>query len=835
MKRFRIARQQFFERFGEWGYNHPLLMILGTALIAGVLFSQLPKLYYDGSIEGFLHETDSTLHAFNDFRHQFGQDGEVIIALKPKTIFDIHFFKTLKALHLALERNVPHLEDITSMLNARYVEGRNSLFTVEDLLLQFPKTDLEMTAFKARVMNNRIYRDLLISNDGKYTTISIRPNRYAAQVADKPDLMSGFMDNTKALTIGQNISERKFLTQEETYAFVNAIERTVDAYRSEDLQIYVSGSPVVSNRIVAMMQKEMPLFTKLCVLFLCIALFFITRRISLVVLPILIIIITLLSTFGLMAATGKAIKPPTQVLLSILIVAGMCDSIHLLSIFVKHLNQAEPKKTAIIKAVGHCGTPCLMTTLTTAAGMLSFTSSALSPVSDLGVFGAAGTCLALFYTLALIPAVISFLPLKPGKRAASSSTSSAIELAASRMAMVGYRHPLKVVAAVIVLLMIAAGGMTQLRFFHNALLWLPENMAIRKDTEKIDSVFNGSVNLEVVLDTGKQGGVQDHDFISRLDQMTREIKTYQTHAVTIGKAIAVSDVLCEINQALNQNDPAFYEIPSPASVSQQFMLFENSGSEDLEDFTDSLYRKARVTVRVPWMEAKTYTSFIAGIKNGFVKTFGQLAEVTTTGMMTILNRTSQAVMQSMAYSYLFSVFTITALMMLLLRDAKAGGLSIMPNFIPVLLILGLMGYQDMPLDTFSMLVGSIALGLLVDDTVHYFHNFKKHYDRTKDVQLSIEMTTRVVSRPVIITSIVLASGFWVYTRSQLSNVADFGSIMTIVILLGLLIDLIFTPALFTLMHHHSIRRATDSPKVSIGLSSAIKDGTYCHGSYQRSK
>jgi predicted RND superfamily exporter protein len=141
----------------------------------------------------------------------------------------------------------------------------------------------------------------------------------------------------------------------------------------------------------------------------------------------------------------------------------------------------------------------------------------------------------------------------------------------------------------------------------------------------------------------------------------------------------------------------------------------------------------------------------------------------------------------------------------------------------------------MPLDTFSMLVGSIALGLLVDDTVHYFHNFKKHYDQTTDVQRSIEKTSQEVSRPVIITSIVLVSGFWVYTRSQLSNVAHFGSIMTIVIILGLLIDLIFTPALFTLRHLHVGKRATDRSRVSGRLSSASKDGTYCPVSYQRSE
>jgi len=212
---------------------------------------------------------------------------------------------------------------------------------------------------------------------------------------------------------------------------------------------------------------------------------------------------------------------------------------------------------------------------------------------------------------------------------------------------------------------------------------------------------------------------------------------------------------------------------------------------------DTEYSKTRFTIHVPWLEASTYAAFIGDVEKLFQNRLGQDYKVTVTGIMALIARTSTAVMQSLSDSYINSMILIPIMMMMLLNSIRMGIVSMIPNVLPIAMVLGIMGYLDIPLDTFSMMAGSIALGLIVDDSVHFFHNFGQFYEKHNDAAKAIELTIESTGRSIVNASVILAAAFGSYMLASMHNVRDFGLVMVLTIILALFSDLLLSPALLS--------------------------------------
>ena len=233
MQRIRDRIEKALESFGHLVFRNRLKTLFVMLLIIAGLISQLPKIRIDTSTDGILHESDPALVDYNAFREQFGRDELVIIAVKPPDVFDLAFLKKLQAFHEELEAHVPHIDDITSMVNARNTRGEGDRLIVEDLLETFPKNDTELAALKKRVMANPIYKNMMIAESGSITTIVIKTNAYSSAGAGA-DVLAGFEDETD----GAEKTERPFLTDEENREVVNAVRRIAQKYAAEDFPLY---------------------------------------------------------------------------------------------------------------------------------------------------------------------------------------------------------------------------------------------------------------------------------------------------------------------------------------------------------------------------------------------------------------------------------------------------------------------------------------------------------------------------------------------------------------------------------------------------------------------
>lgn len=794
-----------FETLGHLLYQHHFKAMTGILLLTVVMASHLPNLTIDTSTEGFLHKDDPTLLDYNDFRDQFGRDDMVVIAIKSPRIFTQEFLKNLKAFHDELKRDVPHVDDITSLINARNTRGEKDELIVEDLLEHWPQDEAAMQVFKERVQNSPLYKNLLISEDGGFTAIVIKTESTSSATDDLEDVLSGF-DEAETIDLFSPPAHGQYLTDEENSAVIHAVVEISERYRSADFPIYITGSPVITDILKSSLVKDMRKFMGLALVIIGSVLFILFRRMSGVFLPLFIVMLSVISTLGLMAWVGVAFKLPTVILPSFLLAVGVGAVVHVLAIFYRHLHDHNDKEAAIAYALGHSGLAITMTSLTTACGLFSFASAEIAPVADLGQFAAAGALLALIYTIILLPAMLSVMPLHRKESEKERSWHAVMDRFLYAISRFSGRKPWLIIGVSAILMTLALTSALRLEFSHNPLLWLPEETGIQQTTQLIDREMKGTVSMELIFDTGKENGLYSPQFLNKLDRFSQELADTRDGDFFIGKTFSLTDMLKEIHQALNENQPDYYTIPQNEQlIAQELLLFENSGSDDLEDLVDSQFSIVRLTSKMPWLDAVDYHQFVNELEPRLKQEFAGVAEITVTGIMPLLTRTIGAAMNSMAQSYVIAVFVITIMMVALIGNLRMGLISMIPNLAPIIFTLGVMSWLDMPLDMFTMLMGSIAIGLAVDDTIHFMHNFQRYFREGNDVQQAIEKTLNTTGRAMLVTSVVLSLGFFIFMFASMSNVYNFGLLTGIAVMTALLADFFLAPALVTVFFKRAVK------------------------------
>lgn len=791
----------FFAKMTALVIRFRIAVILMVLLLTGLAVSQVRNLGIDTSNEGFFHEDDPTLLTYYEFRDQFGRDDKIAVAVRSDSIFTMEFLTKLKTLHDDLEENVPHLNDITSMVNVRNTYGDGDILRVDDLLADFPESEEELAELRTKVMNNPLYQNQLISNDGTLTAIVLENEVY--QGNGEEDLLAGFgSDETKE-------EPREYLSDKEVSRIIEKVEEIANSHTGEDFTVYVAGSTVITQTLKKFLMTDMKRFLRLAVATIAICLFIMFRRASGVFLPLMLVALTLIATLGVMAATGFKFKTPTSILPSFLLAVGVGDSVHILALTYLNLRRGAGRNEAITGAFSHAGLALVMTTLTTAAGLASFAAAKVAPIADLGLFSAIGVMIALFYTFTFLPAMLSIIPLKIKQEPTQGAIRvTVMDRLMDSVAAFSVRRYRQVLLVSLVVIGCGIAGLFKVSFSHDVLTWLPNNLPVRHATEVMDKDLRGSVVLEMILDTGVENGLYDRQTLASIDRLATELeRDYRDSELFVGKVISLTTILKEIHQALHENNQKYYKIPENARlIPQELLLFENSGSDDLEDVIDSQFRVARITLKVPWLDALQYLPFIQDVEARFAKEFGdkQLAkgkpvEITTTGIMALFGSIVHATIYSAAQSYGIAFVVITLMMVVMIGELRMGLISMLPNLGPIVLVLGMIGWLGVPLNMFTMLVASIAIGLSVDNTIHFMSNFRKYYEETGSIQEGVENALHTTGRALLTTTVVLSLGFFSFMFSSMNNLFDFGLLTGITIILALTCNFFMAPALLSLV------------------------------------
>ncbi len=790
--------EKWFEILGAWLFDNPLKVLLAASMLVGFFALQIPSISIDTSSEALLKKDDPSLQEYNHFRDQFGRAELIVIGIQSADIFSQTFLTRLQSFHKELEREIPYLREVTSLINVRRTHGSQAELIVEDLLEHWPQNRSDLVSLRSTVMSNPFYLNYLVSEDAGMTAVIIETEATVDGDFDsEADILAEF-DRPGSIPESDKEASHYF-SEKENREVVSAINRVVAHHDGPDFQIVVSGGPVVVNAFNQATMQDIQRCIWLSLVSVALFLGMLFRRWSGVILPMIIIVAALASTMGIMSLTGVPIKITTTVIPAFLLSVGVCDSVHILAIFYRLLDQGRTKRKAMAKAFGHSGIPIFMTSLTTTAGVLSFLFADLQAITEIGIFAAVGVVLALIYSIMLMPPLMALARVKPKNRDTNRILS--MDRFLGTVATFSSSNRKRILLVSVLLFMVFFPAIFLLKFSHNIVRYFPAGSQYRQDLNIIDTRMKGSITLELVLDTQRENGLHDPDILNRIEAFSRQTEIHQTEDISVGKVFSLTDILKEIHQALNENDREYYRIPQEkALVSQELLLFENSGADDLERLVDSQFQKARITVKTPWVDAVVCERFIETIQHRLAAQFPDSVSFHATGLMALLARAISAAIYSMAKSYLVAFIAITLLMFILIGKLKLGLVSMVPNLLPILTTMGIMGLLHIPLDINSLMIGSIAIGIVVDDTVHFIYNFQKYYEQKLDPDFAIRETLLGAGRALLITSLVLCTGFFILMGATLHHLVNFGFFTGITILIALVADFLLLPVIMIYMH-----------------------------------
>ncbi|NRB38050.1 MAG: MMPL family transporter [Pseudomonadales bacterium] len=763
-----------------WVYAHPKKILFINLVIVFALMRSLSDLQVDMSTEAMLHDDDPVLLHYQEFTQQFGRDDGIALLFPLPASDYLKTLDSLVALHKDLEFGVPYITEINSLYNARYTYGEDGELLVDDLLEGWPEQKKSQAQIQAIIHANPAYENTLISKDGRYSAVFIKLNPYfRPEGADQIEKM-GSPQNAEA---------------------VAAVKKIITEYPHLNLQM--GGTAFVEDTFNTTTKADAKLAVMLRFIAVVVILAIFFRRVSGVVLPLLVIILSLLSTFGLMAMTGTPFTATSNIIIPLLMAVGTCDAIHILAIFYKRFETSGDKKEAIIGAITHSAPAILLTSLTTGAALMSFYWAEIAAVAQLGFITAAAVAFAFIYTVLLLPALIAIFPMKQRSGVKEKRLLDNCLLAFARTSE-KYANSIVMVGVAVFIASLLA--FSNLRFSMDNVQYFPENHAVSQSVASFDQHLGGASSMELIIDTQQPFGLYDPEFMLALEGLEQRLLSAPIAGILIHDTVSILDVLRETNRALMDNAASAYQIPETRElIAQELLLFENSGSNDLSELVDGDYQIMRMTLKIPHSDGVDQLKTMREVEL-LAASLLPGSEVVITGNSSLQAYTVPKVLRSMSLSYVIAFLLICILMVTMAGHLQIGLASMLPNLLPITLMLSVMAVFDIPLDSTSIMIFSIAIGIVVDDTLHFIYQYTRYSKEGQSNLQAIENTLLTTGRAIWVTSCILFVAFFVNISATLENVSRFGLLIALVVVLALLADLLLAPALMTVIRRWEVKK-----------------------------
>jgi hypothetical protein len=688
------------------------------------------------------------------------------------------------------------VDETISIVSVRRTRGGDGGFSVGDLMDPFPTTEAEVLALKKSVLGdpeNNIAPDQtllgqVVNTSGTYSALVVR---------------TAFMDENDSGRVSAKLEE------------------LMKKYEADDFEVHLAGMPAIAAALQTLMLSDMAFFFGSAIIMLSFVLFVMFRHPLGVIGPISVVILSIIWTLGLMATFGLTMTMITTILPSFVICVGVADSVHLQSVYRDLRRAGRENREAIVGALASTGLPILFTTLTTSMGLLSFYFAKVTAIREMGTVGAFAVTLAMLHTFVVLPTTLSFNKkslLGVSKKEGPDFIDRFLQF------MVGLSkngRSGRVLGVALIAVAIAVYGATLTRVWHNPLSWIPTDFPIRIAADIADSELGGTSNLQILVTTEDADAVKKLETVKGLEKLDKHIKAFEHPELgdLAGNTQSVLDVLRESHRALRDGDPEQWVIAdTQAELNEEFFMFGNQGPDDLKRLMTIDGSKTQMTVRLKWLEANGYKPFAEYIEQGIKEYMPEGVTVRTTGTVFQLLSTVGALLLDLLKTFGVAFSVIAILLMFMLRSVKLGVIAMVPNLFPIIFILGIMGFGDIPIDMANLMVASIALGIAVDDTIHFLHQFKWHYDKHGVVEDAIQHTLHHSGRALVVTSVILSAGFFVFLGATMYALQRFGGLIGMTVIMALVLDVTLTPALIRMVFKDRV--STDAQQIEGDTSHA---------------
>jgi hydrophobe/amphiphile efflux-3 (HAE3) family protein len=743
-----------------------LRWVLALSVVAISLFSvmAIPTLRVDSSNEHFFIEGDPYLALTKRFESLFRNDDFVYVLVEAEDFFETDLIERFWGLADDLERNVPYVADATWLGNAEFVEGREDAIEIYDLLDTVPRTPAELERFRDLAYREPLFLNSLISTNGRVAGLLLEMSAY-------PD---------------DHVDPRKEIAP--------AVEAILAKPEYDGLALHVIGGPIMDYQLDAITAEQAATMMGLCVLVQLAVLFWVGRGTRGIVVPITVVNLAVLWTFGMIGVYGFVLNLFVIVVPLVLLCVGIGDSMHLIAEFHDHHDAGAGRHEAIVEALSRVGLPCLLTSLTTAAGFLSFLSAHIKPFREMGIYSATGCILALLLTYVLVPLFYSWgrEPVRATERRSPARAGDRFDHMLARIHVAVVERPRTIIAVFCLLTLAGLLGVPRVQVESNTVRLFTERVPLRQAYDWVDLHMGGSMSIEIMIDTHEESGVTDPRFLAKLESFERFVKTQPLTNTTV----SVLDILRQTRRAFHENREEFYSIPETREEAAQYLLiYEMSGGSNKEKLVTYGYDVARLTVRTRAVDSRDIGLFVDTAGEKAREIFGDAADVAFTGMMPWVKVMNDRVAEGQRASFLTAAIVIGLIMMAVLRSVPLGLISMVPNVFPVIMVLAAMGYGGVYMDMGMMSISAIIIGVAVDDTIHFFVRFRREFEIHGRYGDAIGATLASVGRPIVFTTLTLSLGFSVLVFASVLGMIKFGIFAAYAFVWALLADLLFAPAL----------------------------------------
>jgi predicted RND superfamily exporter protein len=596
-----------------------------------------------------------------------------------------------------------------------------------------------------------------------------------------------------------------------------------------ELQIHATGIPFIQDDIIATLRSELVQRQPFVGLGMLLFLWLAFRRFRYAVLPFVSVTLASVWWLGLMTLSGQSINIINFSTITVILVIGVGDAIHLVARVEEGLDAKEPPWEALKNGWLAMLPAVSLTTLTTVVGFASLSVARVELVRSYGISAAVGIGLAWFFTLTIVPAMLLLLPPKKSER----STNESLWLNRSLLPWVSAlvrTHPKRIAGASVVLLVLSTLGATQLRPFSRALEEIRPEHRTQKALNALEAKFTGAMPFDIVLEGPRdellapQNLARIAELQDRLDASPAGVKSISIVDIVgsmhglwgVGENGSRSELPPRLDQTLallamlemdNEQMMTAYiddpqnEFAAPDEEDDELLIEDESSEvQQLAASSPALAGNRIIALRIACLKKDSgstiFSEEIKWIESELAAWPGNI-KGELTGASKLATQAVGAVIVDMMTSLLLAFGLITLVFIAVLRSWRQGLLAMIPNILPLLATMALMAFAGLTLRISTVIIFAMCMGVVVDDTIHFLVRFRQQL-KTQDFEAALDATVRHAGRPVIFTTMMLAMGFALLIPSQFNGLRDFGRLSSLCIGLALFADLLTLPAVLML-------------------------------------
>lgn len=736
--------------------RHPRLSLLASVFVALCFLSFVPRIQTIDNVDYFTVDGDPDFAFHQEIKSVFGDDEFFVISFRRPDIFTPDVLRTLKRLASELASH-PGVRDVQSLGNVDYVDGAQEFFEVRKFLERLPETQTECELLRLQALTTPLYLDNLVSRDGSTAALIVYPH-------DRPE-------------------EKEFRAR-----LLGDVRAMLGPYEKDGLVFHLAGNTVTNVSLSRFVQEDVSTFIPLTYVLIAAVIWLFFRNVRLTVLALVNISVCVGCTMGFMSMLGIAMHNVTSVVPSLVMALALADTVHIFSSLDKRvLGEFPVPREALAHILGKVYVPCFLTTLTTAVGFLSLAVSSIPPIREFAYVASMGMVFEFFFSFVLLPPLL--LVFDPGTIYREEAEEKRIRaFLGGLVRFVAAKHArISISCFALVVASVFFSGRIQVE--TNLVEYFSRSSQIRKDIDFVQDNLSGVSTLDISVQAGARDAFIEPGNLRVLESIQEHLQTLPG----VDTSISFADYIKEMNKSFHDESPDYYTVPEQRDLVAQYLLLYDS--DNIDDYVNAEFNHARILVRISESSSAKQAQLIAMIRQYLDAFPRDDLEMRVTGTVVQQVNVIRAVTEGLVSSLALALGVIAAIMFVVLRSVRIGLLSLVPNLFPLVLNFGIMGLLEIPLDTSTALIAVVALGIAVDDTIHFLTEYNIQRRLGLKVTDGLEHVIMQKGHAIITTSLILCIGFGVLVFSNFVPTFYFGLLSAMVMLTALVGDILLLPAI----------------------------------------